>query len=275
MDGTVHGAVVQARDVGGGVHVHQAPTPQPVPRQLPAVGALVNRHDTLVLLNRLRAVSNRAGSPVVVVVSGPPGIGKTALSLNWAHRNRAHFPDGQLYANLRGHALGAPAETVEVLRWFIRSFGIPGDRIPGGLAERAALYQSLVTERRVVVVLDDAISAAQVRPLLPASGDGVVLVTSRRRLAGLVLDGGHRVQVSPLDSAAAMDLLQARVGEDRVGQELAAAAELVKLCRCNPLALSIAAARDGPWPRWSSPSRTKRDGFPNCPWRTTCRFDPP
>jgi tetratricopeptide (TPR) repeat protein len=250
LDGTVHGHAVQARDVTGGIHIHQASIPLPTPRQLPPAGILIDRRETLAFLDRVNARRSASGSPAVVVVNGPAGVGKTTLSLNWAHRNRDHFPDGQLYADLRGHAADPPADPAEVLGLFIRAFGIAPDRIPGGLAERAALYQSLVTGRRIVVVLDDAISAAQVRPLLPASGDGVVLVTSRWRLAGLVVGGARGLQVERLGVDAALDLLRHTLGDDRVGDELAAATELVDLCARVPLALSVAAARLATRPRW-------------------------
>ncbi|WP_250212530.1 ATP-binding protein [Acrocarpospora catenulata] len=250
LGGTVHGPAVQARDIIGGIHIHQAVSPMPTPRQLPPSGTLINRLETLAFLDRAHGKGSRSGSPTIVVVSGPAGVGKTAISLNWAHRNSQDFPDGQLYADLRGHATDPSADPAEVLGQFIRAFGIAPDRIPGGLVERAALYQSLVTARRLVVVLDDALSAAQVRPLLPASGGSVVLVTSRWRLAGLMMDGARGIQLERLDVEAALDLLRHRLGDDRVGGELTAAKQLVDLCARVPLALSVAAARLATRPRW-------------------------
>ncbi|MEO3855937.1 tetratricopeptide repeat protein [Acrocarpospora sp. B8E8] len=250
LDGTVHGPAVQARNVTGGIHIHQTSIPLPTPRQLPPARLLIDRRETLAFLDRVNTRRSASGSPVVVVVSGPAGVGKSTLSLTWAHRNHDHFPDGQLYADLRGHATDPPVEPAEVLGLFIRAFGIAPDRIPGGLAERAALYQSLVNGRRIVVVLDDAISAAQVRPLLPASGNGMVLVTSRWRLAGLVVGGARGLQVERLGVDAALDLLRHTLGDDRVGDELDAATELVDLCAGVPLAVSVAAARLATRPHW-------------------------
>ncbi|MEU8271130.1 ATP-binding protein [Sphaerisporangium sp. NPDC049002] len=162
LSGAVLGPVVQARDVQGGIHVHRGFEPLPKPSQLPAGSILVDRVEALALLDSVRSDHRGPGVPKVALVSGPAGIGKTAVALHWAHRERHTFPDGQLYADLRGHAADEPVEPTEVLGHFIRAFGIAPERIPAGLAERAALYQSIVSERRLVIVLDDALSAAQV-----------------------------------------------------------------------------------------------------------------
>ncbi|WP_051752928.1 tetratricopeptide repeat protein [Streptosporangium amethystogenes] len=251
LGGTVLGPVVQARDVHGGIHLHQASIPLPKPTQLPAGSILVNRSEALALLDVIGSGRGGTGVPNVAVVSGPAGIGKTAVALHWSHRERGGFPDGQLFADLRGHAADAPVQPVEVLGRFIRAFGIAPERIPGGLAERSALYQSLVSERRLVVVLDDALSAAQVSPLLPASANSVAIVTSRWRLAGLLVRGARGVQLDQLSADAALTLLQRIVGDDRVQREPDAAGELVELCARLPLALCVAAARLATRPHWS------------------------
>ncbi|MEU4829930.1 tetratricopeptide repeat protein [Streptosporangium sp. NPDC023615] len=243
LSGTVLGPAVQARDVHGGIHLHQASTPLPRPTQLPAGSALVDRVETLALLDAACSDRGGTGVPRVAVVSGPAGIGKTAVALHWSHRERGAFPDGQLFADLRGHSADAPVQPAEVLGRFIRAFGIAPERIPGDLAERSALYQSLVNGRRLVVVLDDALSVAQVSPLLPASADGVAIVTSRSRLAGLLVRGARGVQLGRLSPAAALTLLERAVGDDRVRGEPEAAGELVELCARLPLALCVAAAR--------------------------------
>ncbi|GII87738.1 NTPase [Sphaerisporangium siamense] len=243
LSGTVHGPAVQARDVHGDIHLHHATPPLPKPNQLPATGVLVGRTTALSRLDAIRTRLEESGVPAVAVVSGPAGIGKSAVVLHWAHRERAAFPDGRLFADLQGHAADAPVQPAEVLGRFIRAFGIMPERIPGGLAERSALYQSLVSERRLLVVLDDAVSAAQVSPLLPASAGSVAVVTSRMRLGGLLARGAQAVRLDRLGADAALELLEKTVGDDRVRDEPGAARELVQLCAGLPLALCVAAAR--------------------------------
>ncbi|WP_424535080.1 tetratricopeptide repeat protein [Sphaerisporangium viridialbum] len=250
MSGSVLGPVVQARDIQGGIHVHRGSAPLPRPSQLPPGNVLVDRAEILAVLDSVRSEDRGAGVPKVAVVSGPAGIGKTAVALHWAHRERSTFPDGQLYADLRGHAAGEPIEPAEVLGRFIRAFGIESERIPAGLAERAALYQSVVGERRLVVVLDDALSAAQVGPLLPASANSMAVVTSRWRLAGLVMRGARGVQLERLTGEGALELLRRSLGDDRIEREPGAALELVELCSRVPLALCVAAARLATRPSW-------------------------
>ncbi|GII66712.1 NTPase [Sphaerisporangium krabiense] len=243
LSGTVHGPAVQARDVHGDIHLHHATTPLPKPNQLPATGVLVGRTTALSRLDAIRTRLEENGVPAVAVVSGPAGVGKSAVALHWAHRERAAFPDGRLFADLQGHAADDPVHPAEVLGRFIRAFGIAPERIPGGLAERSALYQSLVSERRLLVVLDDAVSAAQVSPLLPASAGSVAVVTSRLRLGGLLARGAQAVRLDRLGADAALELLEKTVGDDRVRAQPGAARELVKLCAGLPLALCVAAAR--------------------------------
>ncbi|MFC4529306.1 tetratricopeptide repeat protein [Sphaerisporangium dianthi] len=250
MSGSVVGPVVQARDIQGGIQVFQGFEPLPTPSQLPPAGILVDRDEALTLLDSVRSDDRGAGVPKVALVSGPAGIGKTAVALHWAHRERHAFPGGQLYADLRGHAAAEPVGPAEILGRFIRAFGIAPERIPSGLAERAALYQSIVSERRLVVVLDDALSAAQVGPLLPASPHSVAVVTSRWRLAGLLMRGARGVRLERLSADGALDLLRRTLGDDRVERERDAALELVELCSRFPLALCLAAARLATRPNW-------------------------
>src|SRR5262249_49611897 len=137
-----------------------------------------------------------------------------------------------------------------ILGRFIRALGIPDDRMPGELAERAALYRSLAADRRLLVFLDDAYSAAQVRPLLPGTSGSVAVVTSRWRLAGLMMRGARAVHLAPLAHDAALELLGATLGVERVEMERDMAIRLVDQCARSPLALSIAAARLATRPRW-------------------------
>ncbi|MFB4296493.1 hypothetical protein [Actinomadura sp. NTSP31] len=245
VDATVIGGLVQARDVRGGVHLHVPAAGLPRPRQLPGAVALVDRDEALGALDRASA-----GPPAVAVVTGPAGIGKTAVALHWAHRRLDAFPDGQLYADLRAHSAVRPARPGDVLGGFIRGLGVAADRVPSGLAERAALYRSLTSGRRLLVVLDDAYSVAQVTPLLPGAPGGVAVVTSRWRLAALLVHGARGVQLGPLGADAAMELLGRALGSGRVETEPDMAARLVDLCARSPLALSVAAARLATRPRW-------------------------
>jgi tetratricopeptide (TPR) repeat protein len=234
--GDVFGPAVLARDLYGDLHVHQGHLAMPTPSQLPPPVTLSGRS------RDLDAIDSACASRTVVI-SGPPGIGKTALAVCWGHARRGGYPDGQLFADLRGYAADGPASPGEVLGGFLRALGVVSQNVPADLAERTALFRSVTSDRRIVVVLDDAISAAQVRPLLPASAGSVALVTSRWRLAGLVAGGARAVQLDRLESAAALDLLSRATGSERVGAEPAAASELAGLCGYFPLALCVCAAR--------------------------------
>jgi tetratricopeptide (TPR) repeat protein len=179
----------------------------------------------------------------LAVVAGTAGVGKTALAVHWAYLVRDRFADGQLYVNLRGHALIAPMRPVEVLGGFLSALGIPSDQIPVDLDRAAALFRTVLADRRVLVVLDDARSAEQVRPLLPGSPGSVVVVTSRYRLGGLVAsDGAAHLALDVLTPAEAGTLLSRMLGPDRVDAEPDAIGELARLCGYLPLALRIAAA---------------------------------
>ena len=161
--------------------------PPVVPRQLPtAVAHFVGRETELSWLDALAtAAEGEGGSVVIAVIGGTAGVGKTALAVQWAHRVADRFPDGQLYVNLRGFGPdGAPKPPGEVLGGFLEAMQ-PATEIPAGLEARAGLYRSLAAGRRLLVVLDNARDADQVRPLLPGSPGSMVLITSRDRLAGL------------------------------------------------------------------------------------------
>lgn len=243
------GYVVQAGSVAGGVHLHvpEASTSAPVPRQLPlAASGFVNRVRELKRLDSVTASaasSTGAGAPLLAVTGGP-GVGKTALVVHWARRHDDRFPDGELYADLGGYESGTPALPAAVLDGFLRALNVPGPSIPADTEGRAALFRSLVAGRRMLIMLDNAVSAAQVRPLLPGSSSCAIVVTSRSRLAGLVArDGAARVGLDVLPPGEAVRLLSAIIGEARVQREAEIAAELARRCDYLPLALRIAAER--------------------------------
>jgi transcriptional regulator with XRE-family HTH domain len=175
----------------------------------------------------------------VAVISGPPGIGKTALAVRVAHSLRAAYPGGQLFADLGG--LLSPREPGEVLAELLRALGVAAPAYPVALNEITALFRSLLADRRVLLVLDDAADPGQVRPLLPGTGDCAVIVTSRTRITGL---GGARIMtLDPFTNAEAMDALSRMAGTGRVAAESAAAGRLVSACGLWPLAIRVAGAR--------------------------------
>lgn len=239
---------VQAQAIHGDVHIHTPVSfPGAVPRQLPAaVGQFVNRTSELSELDTLIAhradPSRRAGA--LSTVTGGPGVGKSALVVQWAHRVRDRFPDGELYVNLRGYEEGAPVTPAQALDGFLRTLAVPAARIPTDPEAQAGLYRSLLDGRRMLILLDNASSAAQVRPLLPGSAQCTVVITSRSRMAGLVArDGARRISLDVLPPAESVQLLREIVGAERIEAEADAAAELARRCDHLPLALRIAADR--------------------------------
>ena len=219
----------------------------PVPHQLPAITAdFVGRDTQLHQLNRLLANAGGNGGTVVIsAIDGTAGIGKTALALHWAHHIAGQFPGGQLYLNMRGFdPSGTPVRPVNALHAFLEALGVARERIPATLESRAALYRSVLAERQVLVVLDNARDVTQVRPLLPARPGCLVVVTSRNRLVGLVAqEGAHPLTLDALSTAEATALLARRLGSGRVAAEPQAVAELISGCGGLPLALAIVAAR--------------------------------
>ena len=225
-----------------------APDPggAPVPRELPAeVAGFTGRTGPLKALDE--ALASPAGGfprPVTIsAITGPAGVGKTALAIHWAHQVADRFPDGQQYLDLRGFSGREPLHPFEALTQLLRSLGTPAERIPADESRAAALYRSTLAGRRVLIVLDNARSSDQVRPLLPGSRGCAVVVTGRDRLTGLVAQEG--VRLVPLDVLSAREaqlLLVRLLGTERVDAERGAADELARACAYLPLAVRIAAA---------------------------------
>ncbi|WP_328329659.1 tetratricopeptide repeat protein [Streptomyces sp. NBC_00455] len=246
----LHGPSVQARDIRGGVHFHQQAGPEsprpPVPRQLPPIRRpLVARDGDARALDRLRA-GYPAQSPQLLVVSGFAGVGKTTLVSHWMHGLADSFPDGQLYADLGGRASatedgGGPIRTSAVLEGFLYALG--ASSVPVDTAQRMALWRSLTSELRLAVLLDDAYTSAQVRPLLLGSPTGLTVVTSRNHLTGLLVDGAATHRLGALAPESAVELLAAGGGGQRVTQDPETAREVVTLCGCLPLAVCLASAQ--------------------------------
>ena len=215
-----------------------------VPRQLPPAA----RHfaGRAAEVDALDALLDQTGGGTVVIsaIDGTAGIGKTTLAVHWAHRVADRFPDGQLYANLRGFDPGGtPLCAGDVVRGFLDALEVPPQRVPADLDGQAALYRSVVSGRRILVLLDNARDAGQVRPLLPGTPSCLAVVTSRNRLTSLITaEGAHPVTLDLLSTAESRDLLAARLGP-RSTTDPRAVDEVIALSARLPLALSIVAAR--------------------------------
>jgi DNA-binding SARP family transcriptional activator/tetratricopeptide (TPR) repeat protein len=228
-------------------HGSAAPAARVTPRQLPTAPAhFVGRDSELTVLSGLLDQAGLGtGTAVISAIAGMPGVGKTALAVQWSHSVSGHFPDGQLYVNLRGYdPLAAPLDPGEVLGGFLAALGVAAGSVPADMPARTALYRSLLAGTRMLVLLDNACDEQQVRPLLPGSGGCLALVTSRTGLTGLVAaEGARPVWLDVLTSGESHELLARRLGSNRVTAEPVATAELITLCGGLPLALNIAAAR--------------------------------
>jgi len=245
---SLHQAILRGDPVGAGPAAgERRSAPAPVPAQLPAdLHGFAGRGAQLAHLDEL--AGGVAAAPTAVVISavcGTAGVGKTALAVHWAHRVTDRFPDGQLYVDLRGlDPGGAPMSPAEALRGFLDALGVPAEQMPAGTDDRAARYRSLLAGRRVLVVLDNARDAEQVRPLLPGTPRSMVVVTSRDRLTSLVTAYGARpLTLDLLSPQEGRQLLAHRLGAARVAAEPEPVEQIVAACAGLPLALAIAAAR--------------------------------
>lgn len=255
LAGPVSGQAVQAGSIDH-VHFHAHESNRQddsrdrrfdVPAQLPMrPRRFVGRDDELATLRRWQA--DHADEVLIVVLSGPGGVGKSSLAVRWLHEMSNQFHDGTLFINLGGDPTG-PVPPGRALEWFLESLGVPSDRIPADTAQRAALFRTVTAGQHLAMCLDNAVSATQVRALLPAGSANVVVVTSRSRLTGLAMDGALFLDVEPLDEASALTVLEGLIGVARVAEEVDASRLLVKLCGRLPLALSVAGARLAARPR--------------------------
>ena len=248
-DAAEQGALATARDrveeyrraLAGG-----SPRYPPTPRQLPApMPGFTGREGYLAELDRMLAAPRSAPAVPLALLSGTAGVGKTALALHWAHRVADRFPDGQLYVNLRGFdPAGPPVPPGEALLLFLRAYRIPARQIPEGLDAQAGLFRSLLAGRRVLMLLDNAHDADQVRPLLPGVSGCLVVVTSRAPLASLItLEGARPLRLDLLTADESRDLLAERLGPDRLAAEPEPVRQIIRGCARLPLALAVVAAR--------------------------------
>jgi DNA-binding SARP family transcriptional activator/tetratricopeptide (TPR) repeat protein len=233
-------AILSGEDVDRSYREEPRPVAEQVPAQLPGpVSSFTGR------ATQLRQLDDRlaADGAAITAITGTAGVGKTALAVHWAHRVRDRFPDGQLFVNLRGYAQAAPVAPIQALAGFLHALGLPADQVPAEVEAAAALYRTLLADKRMLVLLDNAGGAEQVRPLLPGGAGCHVLVTSRDGLGGLVAaDGARVVALDVLEPAEAEELLARMVGAERVAAEPEVSAALIGLCARLPLALRITAA---------------------------------
>jgi DNA-binding SARP family transcriptional activator/tetratricopeptide (TPR) repeat protein len=255
-----HPSLPKQSAVDGAARVAAEPVAAPrieIPRQLPADTADFVGNEELIRTAE-SVLTGGAGRRAigVVVIAGRPGVGKSTMATHIGHRvAREHFPDGQLYCDLHG-TRAEPGAAADILGRFLLALGIPGPMIPSGLDERVEMYRTLLASRRVLVVLDDAVSEGQVAPLLPGSSDCAVIVTSRSRLTGV--PGARQIELEVLDPAQSLDLLGQVIGTQRLDREPQAAAELVRAVDGLPLALRIIAARLAARPHWTLASMVRR-----------------
>jgi tetratricopeptide (TPR) repeat protein len=240
------------------LHVHQALLAPPIPSQLPpAIQDFTNREQVVSRVQRLIEGGQRSGASgaTVITISGAAGVGKTAVALHVAHQLRPSFPDGQLYVDLRSPRT-KQVSPYDVLAEFLRAFGIDSVGIPDTLNERARLYRSRLIDQRLLILLDNAATETQVRPLVPGGSSCAVLVTSRSALPGL--EAAHHISLDVLEPDHALEFLGKLVGPERVEAENNAAVTIARSCGYLPLALRIAGAKLAGRNHWRLATLAKR-----------------
>jgi tetratricopeptide (TPR) repeat protein/transcriptional regulator with XRE-family HTH domain len=269
LDGAALGALLERASLEGGpAPVAQAagpeipaqrakPSADPAVAQLPAaVPDFTGRAAQIeTMVNALLRSGPGAGQTPVAVVCGGGGVGKTTLAVHVAHQVADGFPDGALYVDLRG-VDASPRDPGEVLAGWLSALGEPAETVPAGLEDRANRFRSIVADRALLVLLDNAHDAAQIRPLIPAAGRGAVIVTSRAQLAHL--PAAARVQLDPMTYSESLTLLEKVAGAGRIGREPKATATVLDACAGLPLALRICAARLETRPSWSVQTLAER-----------------
>ena len=229
-------------------------SPRTRPRQLPVGGRhFTGRTEELRQLSKIADSTADGGQPPIAVLTGPGGIGKTSLAIHWGHRSADRFPDGQLYVDLRGFGPGKrPGKASDTVSYLLTALGAGIEQQPSTLDAKIALYRTLMAGKQVLLVLDNARDAAQVRPLLPGTGRSLVIVTSRSPLTSLAaVEGAHILRLDVLSAGQAAELLRLYLGEERVAAETDAADAVARRCAYLPLALTVAAARAATLPRMS------------------------
>ncbi|MEV0265017.1 NB-ARC domain-containing protein [Streptomyces sp. NPDC050617] len=255
LSGNVYGPSVQAGQIHGGITYTMIQMPEldswPKPDQVPPLTTrFVNRVRELAELDGLLRGSGEGDAGIGLgLLTGLPGIGKTATACRWAQLSRDLFPDGQIYIDFSALRDGEGGDVSEAVAQGLRALGVVDAYMPTSLAERTALFRTRSAGRRMLVVLDDVNHPAQVRPLVPKGPGSAVLATSNARLGELVLDGARLMPLDPLDHEGGMRFLAARCGEEAVAAERAAAERLVELCGGLPVALRVVAARLAASPR--------------------------
>ncbi|MFF0071929.1 BTAD domain-containing putative transcriptional regulator [Streptomyces sp. NPDC005494] len=234
--------------VADGGRAADLPLPSARPAQLPrSLPVFAGRAAEGAWLSAVGGAPDRPG-PVIapaVVISGTPGVGKTTFAVHHAHRVASSFPDGQLFVNLRGfHPHASAVEPGTALHGFLTALGVPAPRIPEDTADRSSLFRSLLADRKILLVLDNARDEQQVRPLLPAGAGCLTLITSRNQLPGLITtDGAKPLRLALPSPTEAHEALERRLGTERLAAEPTAAADIIRLCGRLPLAMAVVAAR--------------------------------
>ncbi|MFF5499847.1 BTAD domain-containing putative transcriptional regulator [Streptomyces aquilus] len=248
------------------------------PSQLPAdCASFAGRRRPLSQCLELLPIKGESRPPTMTAaICGMPGVGKTTLAVHWAHLVADHFPDGQIYLDLQGHhATRPPLDPAEAITAVLRALAVEHDHAYASVATLTAVYRSALSGRRLLLVLDDAENCEQVRPLLPTTPGSVAVVTSRRRLEGLaVTDDARIITLDPMTRAEGLELLDRRLGTDRIRAEHAAAEEIVELCGGLPLALAVTGARALVQPRFPLASLAARlQDADDCLDMLSCRDD--